>query len=111
MKKAIATALLGSCLFLLSFRLVFAAESGLLSSLGFSSVATTDDALALLVNPAGLGVGRGLQACFLHTYSDTSLSGDNGLAFSLGSLGFSGEHFRMPGGGHARRYTVGLGSR
>jgi protease-4 len=59
------------------------------SVLPYASAATADDFSAIKFNPAGLGVGRGFQTVFLHTFSDSSFEGDNAWLICPGSLGFS----------------------
>ena len=66
--------------------------------LPYNSVATSDDILATNYNPAGLGLERGFQSSFFHTYSDSSFEGDNAWVLSSGRLGFSVEWLGKPTG-------------
>ncbi len=54
------------------------------------SSAVCDDAMAVTVNPAGLGVKRGLNGYYYHTLSGIT-GGDNAFFISLASMGFSAE--------------------
>ena len=73
-----------------------------------NSVATTDDALALLVNPAGLGVDGGGACYFLAPYQSDGHFEDWGFVAGEG-FGFAAEVLRSQPGGTRRRYTWGLG--
>src|SRR4030066_529214 len=79
------------------------------NTLPFGSVSTSDDIWSLLYNPAGLGISRGLQFFYLHSYNDSSFDGDNGLFASLGKLGFSAEWFGNNSTVSYRRYTLAQG--
>ena len=72
------------------------------------SVATTDDALALLVNPAGLGVDGGGAFYFLAPYQSDGHFEDWGFVAGE-SFGFAAEALRSDSAGTRRRYTWGLG--
>lgn len=80
------------------------------------SAAMTDDALALFVNPAGLGVDNGPTSYFLLPYSNKGNFGDWGLAFEGDGLAYAMEVMAdslvwqgttLPG--YRRRHTLGLG--
>ncbi|MDP8227872.1 MAG: S49 family peptidase, partial [Candidatus Electryoneaceae bacterium] len=58
------------------------------------SVATTDDALATLVNPAGLGIRTGESFYLLAPYLTDGDFGDWGYAFGGEGMGFVGEFIR-----------------
>jgi hypothetical protein len=73
-----------------------------------SSVATTDDALALLVNPAGLGVSDGNGFYFLAPYISDGHFEDWGFVAG-DNFGFAAEALRTDPTGVRRRYTWGLG--
>ena len=77
--------------------------------LPYNSVATSDDISAIKFNPAGLGLGRGFQTGFFHTFSDSSFEGDNGLFLSAGRLGFSVEWLRNITSQTYRKYTLSSG--
>jgi protease-4 len=79
------------------------------NTLPFGSVSTSDDIWSLLYNPAGLGISRGFQFFYLHSYNDSSFDGDNGLFASLGKLGFSVEWFGNNSTVSYRRYTLAQG--
>ncbi len=73
-----------------------------------NSVASTDDALALLVNPAGLGVDGGGAFYFLAPYQSDGHFEDWGFIAGEG-FAFAAEALRSDPGGTRRRYTWGLG--
>src|SRR5574341_124881 len=79
------------------------------NNLPFGSVSTSDDIWSLLYNPAGLGISRGFQFYYLHSYNDSSFDGDNGLFASLGKLGYSVEWFGNNSTASYRRYTLAQG--
>ena len=66
------------------------------------SVATTDDALAVYANPAGLGVGRGAELYWLYNFERRPFWDNNALVASAGPLGA----FWEPG----TRYGLALGA-
>jgi protease-4 len=80
------------------------------SVLPYASAATADDFSAVKFNPAGLGVGRGFQTVFLHTFSDSSFDGDNAWLICPGSLGFSLEWLGNVGQRTYRKMTLAHGS-
>ncbi len=73
-----------------------------------NSVASTDDALALLVNPAGLGVEGGGACYFLAPYQSDGRFEDWGIVVGEG-FAFAAEALRSDQGGTRRRYTWGAG--
>ncbi|MDP3025488.1 MAG: signal peptide peptidase SppA [candidate division Zixibacteria bacterium] len=77
--------------------------------LPYNSAATSDDALSLKFNPAGLGWNRGFQGYFLHTYSDSSFKGDYALLLSTHGLGFSAEWLGNVDKPTYRKYSLGTG--
>jgi len=72
------------------------------------SVASTDDALSILVNPAGLGVGGDGTLYFLAPYQSNGHFEDWGFVAGDG-LGFAMEAYRHDPTGSRRRYTWGAG--
>lgn len=81
------------------------------SVLPYNSVATSDDIFAIKYNPAGLGLRRGFQSAFFHTYSDSSFEGDNAWLLSVGSLGFSAEWLGNVTSLTYRKYTLASGGK
>lgn len=77
--------------------------------LPYNSVATSDDISAIKFNPAGLGLVRGFQTGFFHTFSDSSFDGDNGWFFSNRGLGFSVEWLGNITPQTYRKYTLSSG--
>ena len=80
-------------------------------ALPYSSVATSDDISAVKFNPAGLGVKRGPQIGFFHTFSDSGFEGNNAWFLSIGGLGFSAEWLGNVTGDTYRKYTLAHGER
>lgn len=78
-------------------------------NLPFGSVAASDDIWSLLYNPAGLGISRGMQLHYLHSYNDSSLEGNNAIFASLGKAGFSVEWLGIGSDVTYRKYTLGQG--
>ena len=79
--------------------------------LPYNSVATSDDISAINFNPAGLGLKRGFQTGFFHTFSDSSFQGDNGWFISAGGLGFSVEWLGNITSQTYRKYTLSSGGK
>jgi protease-4 len=74
-----------------------------------ASVAVSDDAMAVVFNPAGLGIERGMNGYYLHTFSGET-GGDNALFISLSGFGFGAE-FADPGSVEFTKYTLSDGMR
>jgi protease-4 len=79
--------------------------------LPYNSVATSDDIFAIKYNPAVLGLRRGFQSAFFHTYSDSSFEGDNAWLLSAGHLGFSIEWLGNLTPQTYRKYTLASGGK
>jgi protease-4 len=79
--------------------------------LPYNSAATSDDISALGFNPAGLGISRGFQTSFFHTFSDSSFAGDNAWLISTGGLGFSVEWLGNVADRTYRKYTLAGGGK
>jgi protease-4 len=79
--------------------------------LPYTSAATSDDISATKFNPAGLGLKRGFQTGFFHTFSDSGFEGDDAWFLSLGSLAFSAEWLGDFTGDAYRKYTLAHGAR
>ncbi|MGB8656437.1 MAG: signal peptide peptidase SppA [Candidatus Zixiibacteriota bacterium] len=79
--------------------------------LPYNSVATSDDISAIKFNPAGLGMKRGFQTSFFHTFSDSSFEGDNAWLLSAGGLGFSVEWLGNTTSQTYRMYTLASGGK
>ncbi len=84
--------------------------------------AATDDPLALWVNTASLGTGKIKGVSYIHTYTDSTFSGDDAFSLSFGKFAFGAEFFNLydrittDAGTERlkfanRRYTLGFGSR
>ncbi len=73
-----------------------------------NSMATTDNALSTVTNPAWLGIRPGAEALLLFPYADSTSNEDLGLMVKLGSLGFSGEFVNSEPNMY-NRYTLASG--
>ncbi len=103
-----------SCVFIFSFLLIFciSINSDILpKSVIFpsASVAVRDDALAVTVNPAGLGVNKGLSGCYFHTVSD-KFGGDDAYFLSYSGIGFGAEYVNHSAS-KFRKYSISDGIR
>ncbi len=97
-------------LFLINASLAFADESPTIGFRApFYSSAFSDDASALMFNPAGLGWKRGTQFLYLHSYSDSTFKGDNALYFNGGNAAFAAEWLGYEKDIRYRKYTLALG--
>jgi len=74
-----------------------------------ASAAVSDDAMATIFNPAGLGVERGTNGYYLHTFSGEA-GGDNAFFISSLGLGFGAEYANPAQVGFTK-YTLSDGTR
>jgi protease-4 len=75
---------------------------------------TTEDPLAVWLNPAALGTGRATGLAYFHTFNDSTVSGDDGVAVTLGGMAFGAEFMDLGSGAvgyRTNRYTIGYGQR
>lgn len=72
------------------------AQSSIEPSLPPTSVAVTDNALAIFSNPAALGYRSGFQFFTLFPFKENEFTGEFGSYFRIGNLGFSGEWLESP---------------
>jgi protease-4 len=77
--------------------------------LPFSSVSTSDDALSIVQNPAGLGFRKGFLGGYFHSYSDSGFSGNDGLFLKTSGLGFSVEWLGYGSLSKYRKHTLASG--
>ena len=73
------------------------------------SVATTDNALSPVINPAGLGIRNGQSIYLTAPYLEKADFGDWGFALGGSGLGFVGEFVRNDVQQNRNRYTFGFG--
>ena len=73
------------------------------------SVATTDNALSPVINPAGLGIRHGHSVYLVAPYQQKAGLGDWGIALGGEHLGFVGEFKRNDALSIRNRYTLGFG--
>ncbi len=57
--------------------------------------AATGDPLALWINSASLGTGKSKGISYIHTYTDSTFSGDDAFSLSFGGLAFGAEFFDL----------------
>jgi protease-4 len=99
---------------------IYSYFEGLRGRLPLWTAATADDPTAIWLNPALLATGKSGGFAYLHTYEDSTFSGDDAFSVSLGSLAFGAEFYGLrhavttPGGQevfkqNTTRYTVGHG--
>ncbi len=99
---------------------IYSYFEGLRGRLPLWTAATADDPTALWLNPALLATGKSGGFAYLHTYDDSTFSGDDAFSLSLGSLAFGAELYDLhhtvdtPGGVRisrqsTKRYTLGYG--
>lgn len=74
----------------------------------FVPAAAVDGPSALRFNPAGLAFDPGFGANYYHTFSDSSLSGDDAAYLSLHGGGFGVEWLGAGGSPKGRAYSVGM---
>jgi protease-4 len=90
---------------------------GLRGRLPLWTAASPDDPLAIWTNPALLAEGRAGGFSYLHTFSDSSLSGDDAFSLCLGSLAFGAEFYNLTASPYsastktAQRYTLASAQR
>jgi protease-4 len=68
---------------------------GLRGRIPLWTAASPDDPLAVWTNPALLAEGRAGGFSYLHTFSDSSFSGDDAFSLCLGSLAFGAEFYDL----------------
>ncbi len=96
---------------------VYSYFEGLRGRLPLWIPATPDDPLSIWINPASLGTGQAGGLGYLHTYSRSTISGDNAFVISMGSLAFGAEFMTTkdvptsPSRRETHRYTVAMGQR
>ena len=74
-----------------------------------ASSAVSDDAMATVFNPAGLGIDRGTNFYYHHTFSG-ELGGDNAFFISTTGFGFGAE-YADPGSLKYKKYTLSDGTK
>lgn len=88
---------------------------GLRGRLPLWTPAGPDDPAALWINPALLGAGKAAGFSYLRTYNDSTISGDDAFAISLGGLAFGAELMDLretpasPSAKRTNRYTLASG--
>ena len=83
---------------------------GLRGRLPLWTTATPDDPLSAWINPACLGAERIGGIGYLHTYDDSTASGDDAFVVALGDLAFGAEFLEL-GEKPSSRYTLASGQR
>ncbi len=96
---------------------IYSYYEGLRGRLPLSNPAIIDDPLSLWINPAAYGTGRTPGFCYIHTYTDSTFSGDDALAISFGSFGYGIEFMKVrqnaisPATKKTIRHTLSTGTR
>ncbi|NQU06145.1 MAG: S49 family peptidase, partial [Calditrichaeota bacterium] len=73
------------------------------------SVANVDNAMSLVINPAGLGIKNGQSIFVLAPFKEKTVAGDFGFAYGGQLTGFSSEFIRNGISGNRNKYTTGFG--
>jgi len=74
----------------------------------FESVATTDNALSIIVNPAGLGFSRTFEGCLISPFDTNGAVNETQLYFRTGRIGFSS---LLSGENDYNAFTVSTGTK
>lgn len=93
---------------------IYSYFGGLRARLPLQTPATSDDPLAVWINPALLGAGKTAGFSYLHTFNDSTVSGDDAFSISLGSVAFGAEFMSLgltTERYETNRYTIGFGHR
>ncbi|MFH1314092.1 MAG: signal peptide peptidase SppA [Candidatus Eisenbacteria bacterium] len=93
---------------------IYSFFGGARDRLPLETPATTNDPFAVWVNPAALATGKAGGFAYFHTFSDSTISGDDGLAISLGSMAFAAEFISaglLTDRFETNRYTLASGQR
>jgi protease-4 len=101
---------LAAVIFLISAGRLTAEESPLRPPvLPYGSVSTSDDIWSLMYNPAGLGISRGMQFYYLHSFNAGSFEGNNAILASLWKTGLAIEWLGIGSEITYRKYTLAQG--
>ncbi len=96
---------------------VYSYFQGMRGYYAFSTPALTDDALATWLNPPALGTGKATGIVYMHSYTDSTFSGDDALGLAYKNIAFGMEFMRLREprisleGQRSRKYTLSIGDR
>jgi protease-4 len=96
---------------------VYSYFEGMRGYYSISAPALTDDGLATWLNPPGLGVKKPSGLVYMHSYSDSTVSGDDALGVIIRNFAFGMEFMKLRepqismDRQRVNRYTLSLGGR
>jgi protease-4 len=96
---------------------IYSYFEGMRGYYSISTPALTDDALAVWLNPPALGTGKATGIVYMHSYNDSTFSGDDALGFAYGNVAFGMEFMKLRepeislDRQRANKYTFSLGGR
>lgn len=96
---------------------VYSYFEGMRGYYAISAPALTDDGLATWLNPPGLGAGRPSGLVYMHSYSDSTASGDDAIGLIVRNFAFGMEFMKLRepqislDRQRVNRYTLSLGGR
>jgi protease-4 len=74
---------------------VYSYFEGMRGYYSFATPALTDDALATWLNPAALGTGKASGLVYMHSYTDSTISGDDALGLAVKNVAFGMEFMKL----------------
>ena len=96
---------------------IYSYFEGMRGYYAISTPALTDDALATWLNPPALGTGKASGIVYMHSYNDSTISGDDALGFAYKNVAFGMEFMKLREPDisldrqRANKYTLSLGAR
>lgn len=96
---------------------IYSYFEGMRGYYAISTPALTDDGLATWLNPPGLGVKKPSGLVYLHSYTDSTISGDDALGFIIKNFAFGMEFMKLRepqislDRQRVNKYTLSLGGR
>ena len=96
---------------------VYSYFQGMRGYYAISTPALTDDALATWLNPPALGTKKASGIVYMHSYNDSTISGDDALGFAYKNVAFGMEFMKLRepeislDRQRANKYTLSVGGR
>jgi len=96
---------------------IYSYFEGMRGYYSISTPALTDDAMALWLNPPALGTKKATGVVYMHSYSDSTISGDDALGFAIKNFAFGMEFMKLRepeislDRQRTNKYTFSLGGR
>ena len=96
---------------------IYSYFEGMRGYYAFSTPALTDDALATWLNPPALGTEKASGLVYMHSYTDSTISGDDALGFAIKNFAFGMEFMKLRepqislDRQRTNKYTLSLGGR